>query len=223
MFHFSVLISSPHKIWNTTERKHKISLTLTNDYPYRLITMVSTTRSASCANKENVRPNGQTQQRSSIAQPHQQDQVQHRNQPPQPQQQQPIVRAISSLGLLDLYHGDLGDFTIEHNHHDQHQQQLQQLQHQQRSSSSSTHCGSTTHTSTVTPPPSSPTTVISKIFDETDKMMLMDIDPTYMDNDDDARMNTIFNIIDDVLLLVNEEDFDSLFWETSTWFFLESG
>ena len=41
--------------------------------------------------------------------------------------------------------------------------------------------------------------------------MLMDIDPTYMDNDDDARMNTIFNIIDDVLLLVNEEDFDSLF------------
>lgn len=170
--------------------------------------MVSTRSVATCANKENVRPNGQAQQLSSLPQPHQQRNQQPPLAQPQPQQQ-PIVRAISSVRLLDLYHGDLGDFTIEHHSHHNHEQH-QQLQ--QRSSSSSTFCGSSTQASSSTSlPPPSPTTVMSKIFEETDKMMLMDIDPTYMDNDDDARMNTIFNIIDDVLLLVNEEDFDSLF------------
>ena len=171
--------------------------------------MVSTRSVATCANKEYVRPNGQAQQLSSLPQPHQQRNQQPPLAQPQPQQQ-PIVRAISSVRLLDLYHGDLGDFTIEHHSHHNHEQH-QQLQ--QRSSSSSTHCGWTTQASSSTslPPPPSPTTVMSKIFEETDKMMLMDIDPTYTDNDDDARMNTIFNIIDDVLLLVNEEDFDSLF------------
>ena len=125
--------------------------------------------------------------------------------------------------VFDLYQGALGDFPIE--------QLRQQLALQQLHTNYSSAINSSTVDNGIQSLPTLSLSYSPKIFDNSDvgsnnNKMNIDDDDDVEDSSDckeEQRMEKIFNIIDDVLTIVDIEDFDTLFLEANSQYWTNKG